>query len=234
MRSVLAFLILATVGTMPTAAADRPSGLIRIATFNCSLNRGSCRRAAPRPRDSRECAGSRRGARSSSACGPTSCCCRSSTTTPAAWPCAISRLTTSADPQNGSPAIEFGHSFFTESNTGQPSGFDLNNDGRVQGGEDALGFGEFPGQYAMALLSRFPIDARHARTFRKFLWRDMPGALLPPGWYSPEELAVLPLSSKSHWDVPVRIGRTTLHLLASHPTPPAFDGPEDRNGTAQP
>jgi hypothetical protein len=28
----------------------------------------------------------------------------------------------------------------------------------------------------------------------------------------------------------VRIGRLTLHLLASHPTPPSFDGPEDRNG----
>ena len=41
MRSVLALLILATVGNMPTVAADRPSGLIRIATFNCSLNRGS-------------------------------------------------------------------------------------------------------------------------------------------------------------------------------------------------
>jgi hypothetical protein len=133
-------------------------------------------------------------------------------------------------PQNGSAAIGFAHSFFTESNTGQPSGLDLNNDGSVQGGEDALGFGEFPGQYAMALLSRFPIDSAHARTFRKFLWRDMPGALLPPGWYSPEELAVLPLSSKSHWDLPVRIGKVTLHLLASHPTPPAFDGPEDRNG----
>ncbi len=26
------------------------------------------------------------------------------------------------------------------------------------------------------------------------------------------------------------VGKTTLHLLASHPTPPAFDGPEDRNG----
>jgi hypothetical protein len=82
----------------------------------------------------------------------------------------------------------------------------------------------------MALLSRFPIDAKRARTFRKFLWRDMPGARLPEGWYSPEELAVLPLSSKSHWDVPVRIGGLTLHVLASHPTPPAFDGPEDRNG----
>ena len=41
---------------------------------------------------------------------------------------------------------------------------------------------------------------------------------------------MLPLSSKSHWDVPVRIGNVTLHLLASHPTPPAFDGAEDRNG----
>jgi hypothetical protein len=41
---------------------------------------------------------------------------------------------------------------------------------------------------------------------------------------------VLPLSSKSHWDVPVRVGRLTVHVLASHPTPPAFDGPEDRNG----
>src|SRR6201999_1297636 len=102
--------------------------------------------------------------------------------------------------------------------------------GWVGGGGDALGFGEFPGQYAMAVLSRFPIDAKHARTFRKFLWRDMPGAVMPPGWYSPEELDVLPLSSKSHWDVPIRVGRTTLHVLASHPTPPAFDGDEDRNG----
>jgi len=38
------------------------------------------------------------------------------------------------------------------------------------------------------------------------------------------------LSSKSHWDVPVEVGNTTIHLLASHPTPPVFDGDEDRNG----
>jgi endonuclease/exonuclease/phosphatase family metal-dependent hydrolase len=38
------------------------------------------------------------------------------------------------------------------------------------------------------------------------------------------------LSSKSHWDVPVRLPNgAVLHLLASHPTPPAFDGPELRN-----
>ena len=134
--------------------------------------------------------------------------------------------------------IEYQYSFFAESNTGIPSGFDLDNDGRIGGGADALGFGAFPGQYGMVVLSKFPIERERVRTFRKFLWRDMPGALLPdrldtPGpadWYSAEELAVLPLSSKSHWDIPVRIGAKTLHLLASHPTPPAFDGPEDRNG----
>lgn len=41
----------------------------------------------------------------------------------------------------------------------------------------------------------------------------------------------LRLSSKSHWEVPVRLpGGRLLHLLAAHPTPPVFDGPEDTNG----
>ena len=67
----------------------------------------------------------------------------------------------------------------------------------------------------------------------------MPGALLPDDpatpapadWYSAEELAVFRLSSKSHWDVPVLVGGKVIHALVSHPTPPVFDGPEDRNGT---
>lgn len=49
-------------------------------------------------------------------------------------------------------------------------------------------------------------------------------------WYSDEVMAQFPLSSKSHWDVPVQIGSKIVHLLALHPTPPAFDGPENRNG----
>ncbi len=53
---------------------------------------------------------------------------------------------------------------------------------------------------------------------------------LGPPWYSDEERALMRLSSKSHWDVPVRLPNgAVLHLLASHPTPPAFDGPELRN-----
>jgi endonuclease/exonuclease/phosphatase family metal-dependent hydrolase len=132
--------------------------------------------------------------------------------------------------QNGAEPIDYPHAFIAPSNTGVPSGFDLDNDGTVGGGNDALGFGAFPGQYGMLVLSRFPIDTGAVRTFQRFLWKDLPGARLPEGFYSPEELAVLPLSSKSHWDVPVRVGDRTLHVLASHPTPPTFDGPEDRNG----
>jgi hypothetical protein len=123
------------------------------------------------------------------------------------------------------------------SNTGVPSGFDLNRDGTVGGPDDAFGFGFFPGQYAFALYSKYPILEDDIRTFQYFRWKDMPGALLPSDpatdeegdWYSEEILEVFRLSSKNHVDVPVQVGRDVIHVLASHPTPPAFDGPEQRN-----
>ena len=46
-------------------------------------------------------------------------------------------------------------------------------------GDDSFGFGAFPGQFGMAVYSRYPIDFRHIRTFQNFLWKDMPGAGLP-------------------------------------------------------
>ncbi len=210
-----------------TASAAPPT--IRVATFNCSLNRnsaGQLRRDLASPDDAQ----ARAVAEIIQRVRPDILLLQEFDYDHAGESLAAFRTNYLARPQNGAQPIAFAHAFFTESNTGLPSGSDLNNDGVIQGGQDALGFGEFPGQYAMLLLSRFPIEAGKARTFRKFLWRDMPGANLPPGWYTPEELAVLPLSSKSHWDVPVKVGRLTLHVLASHPTPPAFDGPEDRNG----
>jgi hypothetical protein len=139
---------------------------------------------------------------------------------------------------NGSEPIEYPYRYTAPSNTGMPSGFDLDNNGTVGGGNDSLGFGLFPGQFGMAVYSKYPIEERRIRTFQNFLWRDMPGARLPDDpateapadWYSAEELAVLPLSSKSHWDIPIRVEGRRLHFLVSHPTPPVFDGPEDRNG----
>jgi hypothetical protein len=140
--------------------------------------------------------------------------------------------------RNGARPIRYPYRFVAPSNTGIPSEFDLDNSGSVGGPNDAFGFGAYPGQFGMAVFSRYPILRHQVRTFQLFLWNDMPGALLPDGpattapgdWYSPEELAVFRLSSKSHWDVPVRIGGKVVHTLVSHPTPPVFDGPEDRNG----
>jgi 3-phytase/alkaline phosphatase D len=147
--------------------------------------------------------------------------------------------------QNGAPIADYPYYYIAPSNTGIASGFDLNNNGTAATtpgapgyGDDALGFGAFPGQFGMVIYSKYPIDMRGARTFQHFLWKDMPDARLPDDaatpqphdWYSPAELDVLPLSSKSHWDIPVNVNGEIVHILAAHPTPPVFDGPEDRNG----
>ncbi|MEQ8263799.1 endonuclease/exonuclease/phosphatase family protein [Pseudohaliea sp.] len=134
--------------------------------------------------------------------------------------------------------VAYPYAFAAPVNTGVDSGFDLDRDGVASGrGQDAWGYGLYPGQYGMLLLSRYPIDRANARTFQHLRWRAMPGNLLaglraPDGspWYPAEARARFPLSSKSHWDVPVVVDGATVHILASHPTPPVFDGPEDRNG----
>jgi alkaline phosphatase D len=125
-------------------------------------------------------------------------------------------------------------------NTGVDSGLDLDGNGKLHEPNDAWGFGTYPGQYGMAVFSRHEIQKEAIRTFQNFRWSRMPGALRPmrsnPGstelesYYPDAVWDQLRLSSKSHWDVPILIGGKTLHLIASHPTPPVFDGPEDRNG----
>ena len=140
---------------------------------------------------------------------------------------------------HGDHPIDYPFAFAAPSNTGIISGQDLNMDGviataedegsRIYGG-DAYGFGNSPGQYSMVLLSRYPIDAENVRTMQKFLWKDLPGNHLSDELFAPEGLKVARLSSKSHWDVPIQFGGTTIHILVSHPTPQGFDGPEDRNG----
>ncbi len=147
--------------------------------------------------------------------------------------------------QNGIAPVFYDHVYVAPSNTGVPSGFDLDNSGAAGdfAPNDAQGFGFFEGQFAFAIFSKYDIDEANIRSFQEFLWKDMPGALLPEdpldvdgngdlsSWYTPAELDVLRLSSKNHVDVPIIIDGETVHVLAAHPTPPVFDGPEDRNGT---
>lgn len=136
----------------------------------------------------------------------------------------------------GLSGVLYPHRFSAPVNTGVPSGLDLDNDGRTDGPADAWGFGRYPGQYGMAVLSRWPIDRAATRTFRRLRWSEQPGALPPVDPrtslpYHPESVwRRLRLPSKSFWDVVVDSPGGPLHLLCSHPTPPVFDGPEDRNG----
>ncbi|MFD7276387.1 endonuclease/exonuclease/phosphatase family protein [Streptomyces sp. NPDC059862] len=139
--------------------------------------------------------------------------------------------------QNGARPVHYRYHYTGPVNTGVASGVDFDGRGGAVTtpgsdayGQDAFGYGWFPGQYGMLVLSKYPIDTRAVRTFQRFLWKDMPDNLLPKDYYSDEAEAVFRLSSKSHWDVPVRIGHETVHFLVSHPTPPTFDGVEDRNG----
>ncbi|MCX7646942.1 MAG: endonuclease/exonuclease/phosphatase family protein [Rhodobacteraceae bacterium] len=131
---------------------------------------------------------------------------------------------------------DYPHRFALRPNTGRASGLDLDGDGRAGGPGDAQGFGRFAGQGGMALLSKLPLAAAEARDFSAFVWRDLPGALLPrraDGDPFPSEAAaaVQRLSTTGHWAVPVVLpGGGRLTLLAWHATPPVFDGPEDRNG----
>jgi endonuclease/exonuclease/phosphatase family metal-dependent hydrolase len=131
--------------------------------------------------------------------------------------------------------ISYPHHFRAAVNTGVDSGLDLDMNGATGTPGDAWGFGRFPGQYGMLVLSRFPIDTANSRSFQHFRWAAMPGArrpLHPDGspFHDEETWQQLRLSSKSHWDLQIDIGGEPLHLLAHHPTPPVFDGPEDRNG----
>jgi hypothetical protein len=141
--------------------------------------------------------------------------------------------------QFGEQPIRYPYRYMAEVNTGVPSGLDLDGDGRIGGegrfhGNDAWGYGLHPGQYGMLVLSKYPIDAAAARSFRLLRWSTMPGALEPKhpdgrAFYPAEVWTQLRLSSKSHWDLPIDTPQGRIHLLAAHPTPPVFDGPERRN-----
>lgn len=135
----------------------------------------------------------------------------------------------------GENGVDYPHRFAAPVNAGRASGLDLDGDTLLRGPGDALGWGKYPGHGGMAILSRLPLDAAAARSFAGLLWRDLPDAALPrradgAAFLAPEAQAALPLSSRSHWDVPVILpdGRR-LHLLTANPTPPLFDGPEGMN-----
>ncbi|MDO6720768.1 endonuclease/exonuclease/phosphatase family protein [Psychrosphaera sp. 1_MG-2023] len=133
--------------------------------------------------------------------------------------------------QRGQQPIRYPFVYLAPVNTGMKTPFHQDKKNRLS----HFGFGKYEGQYGMVLLSKYPIGPTEVRTFQHFLWKDMPNHLMPKEtdgnhWYRKNEVELMRLSSKSHWDIPVMVCGQTVRVLASHPTPPVFDGPEDRNG----
>ncbi|WP_202909559.1 endonuclease/exonuclease/phosphatase family protein [Alkalilacustris brevis] len=130
--------------------------------------------------------------------------------------------------------VAYPYRFALRPNSGVRTGLDMTGDGREDTPDDTQGYGTFAGQGGMALLSHHPVDAQGVRDFSEFLWRDLPGALLPrrDGALFPSEevFAIQRLSTTGHWDVPVLLpGGQWLHLLAFYASPPVFGGLEGRN-----
>ena len=91
-------------------------------------------------------------------------------------------------PQAGEPEVSYAYHFTGPVNCGVASGFDLDHDGKVitspgtaQYANDAIGFGFFPGQHGMMLLStKFPIETEYVRSFTRFKWKNVPQRSCPP------------------------------------------------------
>lgn len=131
--------------------------------------------------------------------------------------------------------VDYPFHFSPPSNRGRLDGVDLNGDGRISLPDDGQGYGEFRGQGAMALLSRFPLVSEALRDFSGLLWMELPDARIPTypngtPYPSTSARAAQRLSTTGHWVVPVQTPQGRLDILAFHATPPVFDGPEDFNG----
>ncbi|MGB0497036.1 MAG: endonuclease/exonuclease/phosphatase family protein [Rubricella sp.] len=131
--------------------------------------------------------------------------------------------------RRGQDGIVYPHGFAIGGNAGIPTGADLDGNGRTTDAEDAQGWGRFPGERGLAVLSRFPLVATDAVDLSARLWSDMPGARPPAGFpgYRPE---LQRLSSRAHVALPVEAPGGRIVLMISNPTAPVFDGPEDFNG----
>jgi hypothetical protein len=237
MRRML-FTVLTALLLAPAAAAGPPEADVRFATFNASLNRNAAGQflsdiSTPNNQQAKNAAETIQRVR------PDVLLINEFDFDAAGDALRLFQDNYLSIGQSGAAPIVYPYRYAAESNTGIPTGLNVDNSvdengaPTIGGGNDAYGFGSFPGQFGMAVYSMYPIDPTGIRTFQKFLWKDMPGALLPDNpatpapadWYSPAVRNIFRLSSKSHWDLPLLIGGKVVHFLTSHPTPPVFDDP---------
>ncbi len=120
-----------------------------------------------------------------------------------------------ASGQYGAAGLDYPYIFTAPTNSGRESGVDLDGDGSIGGPGDAVGYGEYPGQYGTVIFSKHPIAEDEVRTFQQFLWDDLPQAELPETSHSDLAASVLRLSETSLWDIPVEVDGHTINLVTT-------------------
>ena len=93
---------------------------------------------------------------------------------------------------------DYPHVLALRPNTGVQTGLDLDGNGQTGEARDAQGYGRFAGAAGIAVLSRFPLG--QPRDFSGLLWRDLPGADLPPD-ISDAAREVQLLSTSGHFEL---------------------------------
>ena len=118
------------------------------------------------------------------------------------------------------------HAFAPRPNTGELTGQDINGNGRINDSSNAQWFGNFRGNRALIVLSRFPFGS-DPKDFSNLLWADLPKSQTN----DPLALAAVQrLSSVVHVKVPVMTPGGPIDFFTFHATTPVFDSPDDRNG----
>lgn len=129
-----------------------------------------------------------------------------------------------------SGGLDLPYIFVPVTNTGMPTGIDIDGDGRSNAPRDAQGYGRFPGQASIAILSRYPISKDDVLNFSDVLWRDAASETDLTSLIPEEAISLQRLASVSLAAIPIVYPNGRIWILSHHATPPVFDGPEDRNG----
>lgn len=117
--------------------------------------------------------------------------------------------------QRTEDGVDYPYMFTAPTNSGRESGLDLNRDGVIGGPEDAVGYGEYAGQYGTVIFSKYPLVENEVRTFQNFLWDDLPENSMPEDRFTDLESSALRLNETSFWDVPIDVDGKQLHILAT-------------------
>lgn len=125
--------------------------------------------------------------------------------------------------QHTETGLDYPYVFTAPTNSGRESGVDLDGDGTIGGAGDAIGYGEYSGQYGTVIFSKYPIVEDQVRTFQNFLWSDLPESSMPEDRFSDLESSVLRLNETSLWDVPVEVDGEKIHVVTTSVAAPPGD-----------